>query len=190
MSFRIAALASTRGTDLQAILHELEAGKLPGVELTKVLSNVETCGALEKARTHGIETVFVNPTGLSPEEYDAKLIETIGEVDLICLIGYMKILTPSFVRHYKNRIINVHPSLLPKYGGKGWYGRKIHEAVLTNGDKESGMTIHFVDEGVDSGEILLQEKVSVEPDETVESLQAKVQKLEKKAYPEAIRMLS
>lgn len=190
MTFRIGVLASTRGTDLQAIFDEMEAGLLPDVEVAVVASNVENCGALEKAKAHGVKAVFVDSTGKSKEEYDEELASVLGNVDLLCLIGYMKILTPGFVKKYEGKIINVHPSLLPKYGGKGFYGQNVHEAVIANGDKESGMTIHFVTPEVDGGEILIQKKVAIEESETAESLKEKVQALEKKYYPEAIRLLS
>lgn len=186
---KIAVLASTRGTDLQAIFDEMDAGQLADVEIVKVLSNVEDAGALDKARAHGVEAIFVDPEGQSRTEYDETLIQAIGEVDLICLIGYMRILSPVFVNKYAGKIINVHPTLLPKYGGKGWYGIKVHEAVLANGDTETGMTVHYVDESVDGGAIVLQEKCAVKPDDTVETLKARVQELEKKGYPEAIRLI-
>lgn len=180
--FKIAVLASTNGTDLGAIIDEMKAGKMPGIELVRVVSNKADCGALDKARDFGVEAVFV--------ENDADLAKVVGDVDLVCLIGYMKILKADFVEAYRGRIINVHPSLLPKYGGKGWYGMKVQEAVLAAGDTETGMTIHFVDVGVDSGEILLQRRVVVSPGDTADILKAKVQELEKAGYPEAIRLIA
>lgn len=190
MSFRIGVLASTNGTDLQAIMDEMSAGKMPGIELAVVAGNVENCGALEKARAFGAKAVFVNPAGKSREEFDAELVKVLGDLDLICLIGYMRILSPVFVRAYEGKIINVHPALMPKYGGPGFYGTNVHEAVLNAGEKETGMTIHFVTEGVDEGPILIQKKVAIETGDTAESLKEKVQALEKKWYPEAIRLIS
>jgi phosphoribosylglycinamide formyltransferase-1 len=189
MTFKIGVLASTRGTDLQAIFDEIDAGLMLGIEVSVVASNVEDCGALEKAQVHGTRAVFVNPAGKSREEFDKELVKALGDVDLVCLIGYMKILTPVFVKAFEGKIINVHPALLPKYGGKGFYGENVHEAVLKNGEKMSGMTIHYVTEDVDGGPILLQKTVEIEPGETAESLKNKVQMLEKKYYPEAIRMV-
>lgn len=191
MTFKLGILASGNGTDLSAIYQEMDEGKMPGIEVAIVISNKEDAPVLEKARARNIKAVFVDPKGKSKEEYDEELVRLMKEagVDLVCLIGYMKILTPTFVRTFPRHIINVHPSLLPKYGGNGWYGMKVHEAVLANGEKESGMTIHYVDIGVDSGAMILQEKVAIEPGETPESLKAKVQELEKKAYPEAVRMI-
>lgn len=194
MTFRLAILASGNGTDLDAIYEEMDAGKLPGVEIAVVLSDKEQAPVLEKALARGIRAEWVNPknadgTVRDREEYDQELIDKIGAVDLICLVGYMRILSQGFVRHFARQIINVHPALLPKYGGNGWYGMKVHEAVLAAGEKESGMTIHYVDFGVDSGATILQEKVPVLPDDTPETLRARVLELEKKAYPEAIRQI-
>ncbi|MEK9166681.1 MAG: phosphoribosylglycinamide formyltransferase [Patescibacteria group bacterium] len=190
MTYKIAVLASTRGTDLKAIFDEIDAGLLANVEVAIVVSNVENCGALDKAKAHNVKAVFVDPAGKNKEEYDEELASQVGEVDLVCLIGYMKILTEGFVKKYEGKIINVHPALLPKYGGKGFYGQNVHEAVIAAGENESGMTIHFVTSEVDGGEILIQEKVAIEEGETAESLREKVQVLEKKYYPEAIRLLS
>jgi phosphoribosylglycinamide formyltransferase-1 len=191
MSFKLGVLASGNGTDLGAIYTEMDEGKMPGIEVVIVISNKEDAPVLEKARVRGLKAIFVDPKGKSKEEYDAELVRLMKEatVDLVCLIGYMKILTPVFVSAFPRHIINVHPALLPKYGGNGWYGMKVHEGVLAAGEKESGMTIHFVDIGVDSGAMILQEKVAIEPGETPESLRTKVLKLEKKAYPEAIRLI-
>lgn len=188
MSFQVAILASGNGTDLQAILEEMAAGKLPDVSIKMVVSDHADAPALEKARQAGVRAEFVDPTGLSREEYDQKLVNLVGDVDLICLTGFMRILTPIFVQAYEGIILNVHPALLPKYGGKGWYGMKVHEAVIANGDDISGMTIHIVDENVDEGTYLIQKVVPVEAGETPESLKEKVQALEKEWYPEAIRL--
>ncbi|MCC7197350.1 phosphoribosylglycinamide formyltransferase [Candidatus Peregrinibacteria bacterium] len=187
--FRIGVLASTNGTDLQAIIDEMKAGKMPGIELAVVVSNKQTAFALERAATQGYKTVFVDPKGKSRVEYDLEVAKILQEnhVDLICLIGYMRILSPEFVRQFPHKIINVHPALMPKFSGPGYFGSNVHEEVLKAGEKESGCTIHFVDEGVDTGKIIVQEKVTIEADETVESLKNKVQALEKKLYPEVIR---
>ena len=195
MTFKLGILASGNGTDLDAVYKEMDEGKLPDVEVAVVLSDKESAPVLEKARARGIRAEWVNPRNdagepRDREEYDRELADRLGEVDLVCLMGYMRILTPVFIRVYSpTRILNVHPALLPKYGGNGWFGMKVHEAVIANGEKESGMTIHFVDFGVDSGPTVLQKKVAIEPGETPESLKAKVQELEKQAYPEAIRQI-
>ncbi len=189
--FKLGVLASGNGTDLSAIYEEMDAGKMPGIEVVLVLSNIADAPVLERARARGIDARFLTPKGKTKEQYDEELVQLMKEanVDLVCLIGYMKILTPVFVRAFPRQIINVHPALLPKYGGMGWYGMKVHEGVLANGEKESGMTIHYVDIGVDSGPMILQEKVAIEPGETPDTLRSKVLELEKRAYPEAIRMI-
>lgn len=191
-NFRIAVLASTNGTDLQAIIDEMKAGKMPGIELSVVVSNKQTSYALERAATQGYKTVFVDPKGKSRTEYDMEVakILTENQIDLVCLIGYMRILSPEFVKQFPHKIINVHPALMPKFSGPGFFGANVHEEVLKAGETESGCTIHFVDEGVDTGKIIIQQKVTIEPNETVETLKNKVQTLEKRLYPEVIRKFS
>jgi len=186
---RIGVLASTKGTDLQAIIDEMKAGKMSGVELAVVVSNKINAYALQRARTQGYKTVFLDPKGKSREQYDEALASVMEEnrVDLVCLIGYMRILTPVFVRAFPRKIINVHPALMPKFSGPGFFGANVHEEVLKSGEKETGCTIHYVDEGVDTGEIIIQKKVAVEPNDTAETLKQKVQALEKQWYPEVIR---
>lgn len=188
-NFRIAVLASTRGTDLQAIIDEIKAGKMPGIELTLVVSNKKTAYALQRASEQGFETCFINPAGKSREEYDKELAALLEsyQIDLVVLIGYMRILSPSFVRKFPRRIINVHPALTPKFSGPGFFGSNVHEEVLKAGEHETGCTFHFVDEEVDSGDIILQKKVAVDATDTPESLKEKVQTLEKTWYPEVIR---
>ena len=190
--FKIAVLASTNGTDLQAIIDQIEAGNLPGIEITSVISNKENCGALEKARTHHIPDIFLDPSGKSREQFDQELAEILQTqaVDLVVLIGYMRVLTPEFVRQFPKKIINVHPSLIPKYCGKNFYGQSVHQAVLDNNETETGMTIHYVDEGVDTGEVILQKTCPIFPDDTPATLKARVQELEKKHYPQVIFQLS
>lgn len=190
--FKIAVLASTRGTDLQAIIDEMKAGKMPNIELSVVLGNRKSAYALQRAQEQGYKAIFVNPRHRTPEQFDARLVEILKKynVDLVCLIGYMKILTPVFVRAFQGRIINVHPSLIPKYCGKQFFDANVHSAVIAAGESQSGMTIHYVTEEVDAGPIILQEKVALAPGETPESLREKVQALEKKAYPEVIRSIA
>ena len=189
----ICVLASTSGTDLQAIMDELKAGKMPGIELKFVLVNKVDCGAAERARKADFPVYFVDPRnergGLKDREtYDDEIHEICSknEVNLIVLVGWMRILSKKFVKKWQKKIINVHPSLLPKYPGMDL---NVHAEVLQQGEKESGMTIHYVDEGVDSGEIILQKRVEIEAGETAESLKEKVQALEKKWYPEVIRRM-
>lgn len=188
---RLAVLASTRGTDLQAIIDEMKAGRMPGIELACVVSNVKNCYALERAHAQGLKTYFIDPKEKSRVEFDRELANILKEekTDLVALVGYMRILTPYIIGEFRGRIINVHPALLPKYGGKNFYGRNVHEAVLAAGEKETGMTIHFVEEEVDGGQIILQKICPVLPGDTPESLQSRVQELEKEWYPKVIRSL-
>lgn len=190
--FKIAVLASTRGTDLQAIIDEIKAGRMPGIELNIVISNREDAHALERATTQGFDALFISPKNKTREDYDKELAAELKkrQIDLVVLIGYMRLLTPAFIREFPHKIINVHPALIPKYCGKNFYGRSVHEAVLQAEEIETGMTIHYVDEGVDTGEIILQKSCPVYDDDTAESLQERVQALEKRWYPEVIRNLA
>jgi len=190
--FRIGVLASTNGTDLQAIIDEMKAGKMEGIELSVVISNKKDAYALERAQSQGYKAIFVDPKNLKREEFDSKVAEILEEhkVDLVVLIGYMRILSKEFVKRFTHKIINVHPALIPKFSGKNFFGANVHEAVLQAGEKETGMTIHYVDEEVDSGEIILQKKCEVLPSDTPETLKERVQELEKKWYPEIIRQLA
>ena len=192
---KIAVLASTKGTDLQAIIDELKAGKMPGIELAVVISNKKNAYALERARTQGYASIFLdpsNPKNKTPQEFDTEIAATLTKhnVQLVVLVGYMRILTPEFVRKFPRKIINVHPALMPKFSGAGFYGGNVHAEVLKAGDKETGCTFHYVDEGVDTGEIILQKRTPVEPTDTPETLKTKVQELEKKWYPEIIRKIA
>ncbi len=184
---RIGVLASTRGTDLQAIIDEIEAGRLDA-EVSIVVSNKEDAYALERARKHGIKAVYLDSRGKTREEFDRDVMELLEKegVEVIALIGYMRLLSREFVQKYMNRIMNVHPSLLPAFAGG--MDENVHKTILEHGAKVSGCTIHFVDEGADTGPIILQEAVPVEEDETVDSLKEKVQAAEKKLFPEALRL--
>ena len=190
--FKIAVLASTNGTDLQAIIDEIKAGNMPGIELSVVIGNKKNAYALERANEQGYEAIFVDPKGKTRENYDMEIAEILEnhKVDLVVLVGYMRILSNKFVKKFHKRIINVHPALIPKYCGKSFFGSNVHKAVLEAGEKETGMTIHYVDESVDTGEIIVQKKCSIDPGDTVETLKDKVQSLEKKWYPKVIKQLS
>ena len=190
---KICVFASANGTDLGAILEEMKNGKMDGISLEFVLVNKE-CGAAEKARNAGIPLIYVDPRDSEGnkkdrEVYDREIQAHCAEfgVELVVLVGWMRILSPWFVRQYPKRIVNVHPSLLPKYPGMDL---DVHAEVIKNGEKETGMTIHYVDEGVDSGEIILQKSVEVAENDTPESLKRKVQELEKRWYPEVIRSIA
>ena len=170
----------------------MKAGKMPGIELACVLSNKESAYALERTREQGYEAIFVDPANKTREEFDAEMAEILEEhkVDLIVLIGYMRILSEPFVKRFENRIINVHPALIPKFCGPSFFGASVHEEVLKAGETETGMTIHYVDEGCDTGGIILQKTCPVTPDDTPDTLKDKVQALEKEWYPEVVRQLA
>lgn len=190
--FKIGVLASTNGTDLQAIIDEIASGEMKGIELAIVISNKKDAYALQRAKEQGYKTLFIDPKNLSREEYDMKIAEVLEEnkVDLVVLIGYMRILSEGFVKKFPKKIINVHPALIPKFCGKNFFGSNVHEAVLKAKEKETGMTIHYVEEGVDTGEIILQKTCKVDSADTPETLKTKVQALEKKWYPEVIRKIA
>lgn len=185
---RIAVLASGSGTNLQSIIDAIESGILES-QIVSVISNKVDAFALERARAQGIPAYYIDS---KVEEYDMKLLCRLeeDEVDLIVLAGYLKIISSELIRAYRGRIINIHPSLLPKFGGKGYYGIKVHEAVLKSGEAYSGATVHFVDEGVDTGEIILQESVPVYSTDTPDILQRRVlYEVEHKILVQAIKKL-
>jgi len=184
---KIAVLGSTRGTDMQAIIDAIEAGQLDA-SIEVVVSNKEDAGILERARKHGIEALFLNPKEFeSREKYDGKLVEALRgkDVELVLLIGYMKIITKPLVDAFRNRIMNIHPSLLPAFAGG--MDKNVHQLVLDAGVKVSGCTLHFVTEEVDSGPIIAQKCVPIAENETVDSLKEKVQRTEGEVIVEAVR---
>jgi phosphoribosylglycinamide formyltransferase-1 len=168
-------LASGGGTDLQSILDACETGQIDG-KVVLVISNNEDAYALERAREFGARAVFIDHRGKSREEHERELVHelTMHQIDLIVLAGYLRMFTPYFVNKYKNKIINIHPALLPKYGGKGMPGLKVHKAVLDADERESGCSVHFVTEEVDGGPVIARMMVPVKPDDTVQSLQERV----------------
>ncbi len=188
---KIAVLASGNGSNLQALLDAQGVGLLGG-RVSLVFSNVPEAFALQRAEKENIETIALSSKEFigSREEYDGELLEICRakKIDLICLAGYMRILTPVLIRPYLYKMMNIHPALLPKFGGKGMYGHHVHEAVLAAGEAESGATVHFVTEGVDAGPIILQGSVKVEAGDTPETLAQRVLKVEHRLYPEAVRL--
>ena len=182
----IGVLGSTRGTDLQAVIDAIEAKKL-NAKISVVVSNKEDAYILERAKKHDIKAVFVDAKGMEREHFDREVSNELEkhDVDLILLIGYMRITSPWFVRKYKNKIMNIHPSLLPAFAGG--MDRDVHAEVLKAGVKETGCTLHFVTEDVDSGPIIMQKKVKVEKNETVGSLKEKVQKAEQEIIVKALK---
>ena len=179
---RVAVLVSGGGTNLQAIIDKVADGSLPQVELVKVIASKESAYALERAAKAGIETAVAKEQPQVLEELEG------SGAEIIVLAGYMKVLSPEIIKKYRNRIINIHPSLIPKYCGKGFYGIRVHNAVIAAGEKESGATVHYVDEGVDTGEIILQEKVPVLEVDTPEDLAARVLKTEHVILAEGLKI--
>lgn len=191
---RIAVLVSGGGTNLQALMDAQDAGILKSGEIVRVISNNAGAYALERAKSHGIETAVLTRAEY-PEQaaFEAKLLELLREagVELIILAGFMRILSADFVKHYPKRILNVHPALLPSFGGKGFYGLHVHEAALAYGVKVTGATVHYVNEVPDGGEILLQKAVNVRAGDTPETLQRRVmEQAEWKLLPKAAEMVS
>lgn len=184
---RLGVLGSTNGTDLQAILDAVSAGELDA-DVAVVISNRTGAYILERAEINNVSAFFISHKGKKREEFDGEITAVLKEhsVDLVLLIGFMRILSPEFCRVWQDRILNVHPSLLPKYAGG--MDINVHEEVLKNKDTETGCTIHFVNELVDAGPILIQKKCNVDPDDTVDSLKTKVQTLEGEAFIEAIKL--
>lgn len=191
---KLAVLVSGSGTNLQALIDRLELGKLPGVSIEVVISNKRDVFALERARKHGIKAeAVVKKDYADKASFDEALLGLIDSyhVDLLVLAGCLLILPESVVRSYPNRIINIHPSLIPSFCGDGYYGLKVHEAVLARGVKVTGATVHFVDEGTDTGPIILQKAVMVEDGDTPELLQRRVmEQAEWELLPEAVRLIA
>lgn len=189
----IAVLASTRGTDLQAIIDEIKASKMPEINLNVVISDKKDCLALKRAKDQGFPAIFIDPkTFPSKIEYDREILKVLNEynVDLVVLVGYMRILGDEIIDRYHHKILNVHPSLIPLFSGLGMMDKNVHEEVMKSGMRITGCTIHFVTEKIDQGPIVLQKAVEIDNDETPDSLKEKVQELEKKWYPEVIRWIA
>ena len=188
--YNVAVMASTRGTNFQSLIDAKKSGDLKNVNLCCLIVNKKDCGAVEKARSAGIPSFFIDPAGKTREQFDAEAMQILGKfhTDLIVLGGYMRIISSPLVQKYRNRIINIHPSLLPKFAGG--MNMDVHKAVIDAGEKETGMTIHLIDENVDTGPIVLQKKCEVESSDTPDTLRDKVQKLEKEWYPKVVQMFA
>jgi phosphoribosylglycinamide formyltransferase-1 len=181
----IGVLASGRGTNLQAIIEAIEEGKIEG-RISIVISDNQDAFALKRAEQHNIETQYINFRKFKDrEDYDKEIIKFLKEkkVELVVLAGYMRILTPYFIKVYKNKIMNIHPALLPSFPGL-----HAQKQAVEHGVKVSGCTVHFVDEGVDLGPIILQKAVEVKDDDTEESLAERILKEEHQIYPRAIQL--
>lgn len=200
MSFIV--LSSSRGTTFQATLDRIADGSLTA-KCLGLITDAPDRGCIEKAKKANIPVSIVEKRNdESREDFDKRIHQAILDLlgahrspliadrsVVVACMGWMWILTPWFIKQWPNRILNVHPALLPKFGGKGMYGHHVHDAVLKAGESESGITIHLMDEGVDTGKILLQKSCPVLPDDTAESLQARVQELEKEWYPRVLEMI-
>lgn len=186
---RIAVLISGSGSNLQSIIDKIEKKEIYG-ELVLVVSNKRNAYGLERAKKHNIESLMIDSQLIGKDDYNRQILEAVTEknVELVILAGYLKILDKKFIEAYRNRIINIHPSLIPSFCGKGYYGLKVHQSAVDYGVKISGATVHFVDEEADNGPIILQESVAVDFDDTPETLQSKVLAIEHELLPEAIKL--
>ena len=174
---KLAVLVSGGGTNLQAIIDAISAGKITNACISVVISNNANAYALERARAHGIEALCISPKDFeSREAFNQAFLDKLNSynVDLVVLAGFLVVLPEMMIKEYTNRIVNIHPSLIPSFCGKGFYGLKVHEGVLARGVKVTGATVHFVDEGTDTGPIILQKAVEVEQGDTPEVLQRRV----------------
>ena len=191
---KIAVCVSGGGTNLQAIIDGIENQTITNAEIKVVISNNKNAYALERAKKHGIEAVCISPKDYESrdafnEDFLAKLDSY--EVDLVVLAGFLVVIPPQMIKEYRNRIINIHPSLIPSFCGTGCYGLKVHEGALARGVKVTGATVHFVDEGTDTGPIILQKAVAVEEGDTPEILQRRVmEQAEWIIMPQAIDLIA
>ncbi len=192
--FNIAVLVSGGGTNLQAIIDAIDSGKLEGVKIVKVISNKEGAYALTRAKDHGIDAECISPKSYEDRAaYFEDMISKIREsgAELVVLAGFLVVLSPEFVRAFEGRIINIHPSLIPSFCGDGFYGLRVHEQALKRGVKVTGATVHFVDEGTDTGPIIYQKAVEVMDGDTPEILQKRVmEQAEWIILPKAIKAIA
>lgn len=189
----IAVFASGKGSNFRAILEAINAGKIPNSRIAVVISNNADSGALETARTNNLPALHCSRKQFSSDdEFTTTLLALLRThgVNFIVLAGYMKKIEARIIREYRNRILNIHPALLPAFGGKGMYGLHVHEAVLRSHQTISGATVHIVDEDYDHGPIVLQEQVKIRPTDTPETLAQRILEIEHKLYPEAIRLFA
>lgn len=174
---RVVVCVSGGGTNLQAVIDGVEKGLVTNVQLVRVISNNRNAYALERAKNAGIEAVCVSPRDYADrEKFNEAFVQEVDAArpDLIVLAGFLVTIPPQLIRKYENRIVNIHPSLIPSFCGTGYYGIKVHEAVLARGVKVTGATVHFVDEGMDTGPIIMQKAVAVQDDDTPQILQQRV----------------
>lgn len=191
---KLAVLVSGGGTNLQALIDSIDDGRVRNAEISLVVSNKKDAYALTRAKEHGIKSLCISPKDYeSRKAFEAALLETLKkeQVDLVVLAGYLVILPEGLIQAYRNRMINIHPSLIPSFCGAGYYGLKVHEAALARGVKVTGATVHFVDEGTDTGPIILQKAVEIQPNDTPEILQRRVmEQAEWKILPKAVDLIA
>ena len=191
---KIAVCVSGGGTNLQAIIDAVENGTITNTEIKVVISNNKNAYALERAKNHNIEGICISPKDYETRaQFNEAFIEKLDsyEVDLVVLAGFLVVIPPEMIAKYRNRIINVHPSLIPSFCGTGFYGLKVHEGALERGVKVTGATVHFVDEGTDTGPIILQKAVYIENGDTAEVLQKRVmEQAEWVILPKAIDLIA
>ena len=191
---KLAVLVSGGGTNLQAIMDSIDDGRITNAEIRVVISNNAGAYALTRAEKYGVEALLLSPKSCDTrEEFNQKLLEALKEreIDLVVLAGYLVVVPPCVIEEYENRIINIHPSLIPSFCGTGCYGLHVHEKALARGVRVSGATVHFVDEGTDTGPILLQKPVMVEQDDTPEVLQRRImEQAEWVILPKAIDLIA
>lgn len=183
---KIGILISGRGSNMAALIDAVKSGEIPASEVAVVISDRADAGGLERARERGVETVLIERNGRTRVEHDAEIVAELSKrgVGLVCLAGYMRLLSPEFVRAFPDRIVNIHPSLLPAYPGLN-----IHERVLAAGESVSGCTVHFVNDELDAGPIILQRAVEVKDGDTAESLAARILEQEHGTYVEAVNLI-
>ncbi len=184
----IAVFVSGRGSNLKAIYNQIEKGELPA-KISAVISNNKNCGGIEFAVDKNIPTFIIVNNNLTSYK-DLLVFLSDLKVELIVLAGYLKKIPSEFIKVYKNKIINIHPALLPKFGGKGMYGANVHKAVFNAGEKESGATVHFVDEIYDNGKIIEQRKVDISDVKSPEEIAERVLKIEHKLLPDVIKKIA
>lgn len=189
---KIAVLISGGGSNLQAIINAIKAGKING-EIKLVISDKKDVYGLERAKKEKIHNFTILQSDFSTKkQWNQAILQVLEDykIDLVLLAGFMSILDKEIVKAFPNAIMNIHPSLIPSFCGKGYYGKKVHQAVLEYGVKVTGVSVHFVDEGADTGPIILQEAVKVKQEDTVESLAQRVLKVEHKLYPKAVQLFT
>lgn len=189
----ISVLVSGGGTNFQAVIDGIESGTIPHAKIVQVISSSSKAFSLERAKKHGIKGILVGKENYPDvKERTAALIQHLKEeqTDLVILAGYMSVLEPEMIDAFRGKIINIHPSLIPKFCGKGFYGKRVHQAVLDAGEKVSGATVHYVDEGVDTGPIILQRQVPVIEGDTADTLAARVLEIEHEILVEAVKTIA